>query len=138
MPRTMSDSSSGSLGLNVSPNALKEAQRQRQQFSFVPQERNSMHSLYPDDFDISDLDCVSFDHDCPPGPLGVMIDTTTRGPMIHSIKPNSVLFGVIAPGDIIIALDGKDTTNMTAPLITSLMASKSQQRRRRLTILRYQ
>ncbi len=133
----MSGSDTESMGLNVSPDALREAQRQKQQFSFVPQERNAINGLYPYDIDNSELDCITFEHDCPPGPLGVMIDTTTKGPMIHSIKPNSTLNGFVAPGDIIIALDDKDTRTMTAPLITSLMAVKSQQRKRKLTILRY-
>ena len=134
----MSGSDGESLGLNVSPDALREAQRQKQQFSFVPQEPNIMNGIYPYDIDNSDLDCITFNHECPPGPLGIIIDTTTRGPMIHSLKPNSTLTGIIAPGDIIIGLDDKDTTAMTAPLVTSLIASKSQQRIRKLTILRYQ
>ena len=153
MFRTMSDSDNESLGLNLSPDALFEAQRKSQQFSFVPQECDSIRGLFPTNYDgqgasnnsISSypnhddncIDSMTFVHFCPPGPLGLIIDTTTRGPMIHSVKPTSILYGVMKPRDMIIGLDDKDTRVMTAPLITSLMASKSQQLQRKLTILRF-
>ena len=152
MLTTRSDSDSESLGLNLAPEALYEAQRQSQRFSFVPQERNAMGGLFPNNhnaedpvinapypyFDNNDTNNMTFDHICPPGPLGLIIDTTTRGPMVHCVKPASILNGVLMPGDIVIGLDDRDTRNMTAPLITSLMASKSQQPQRKLTILRNQ
>ena len=72
----------------------------------------------------------------PPGPLGVIIDTTSNGPMVHSIKPTSQLLGIIHSGDFVIALDDIDTSAMTAPLLTRLMASKSQQPQRKITLLR--
>jgi hypothetical protein len=150
---TRSDSDSESLGLNLSPDALFEAQRQKQQFTFVPQECDSISGLFPNNFrDLNGngvgmsypqlnedgMDCITFEHNCPPGPLGLIIDTTTSGPMIHSVKPTSVLLDILMPGDILIALDDRNTRMMTAPLITSLMASKSQQRHRKLTILRHE
>ncbi len=149
----MSDSDhEDSLGLNVSPDALLEAQRRTQQFSFVPQEQDAIVGLFPpmndaagrNEPNIYDMshhhsssggNYVTLEHNCPPGPLGLIIDTSTKGPIVHSVKPSSAVKGFILPGDIIIGLDGKDTTTMTAPLITSYMASKSQQHRL-LTLLR--
>lgn len=140
---TMSDSDQDSLGLNVPPEAILEAQRTTQQYYYIPQpgvnnpvvneqDSDSLDDSYPS------LDCISFEHDCPPGPLGIVIDTSNKGPMVHSIKPNSIMNGVLLPGDIIIGLDGKDTRGMTAPLLTSLMANKSQQALRTIKILRLQ
>ena len=62
----------------------------------------------------------------PPGPLGIIIDTTSEGPMIHSLKPTSQLLGLVDSGDVIVGLDGVDTRNMTAATFTRLMAKRSQ------------
>jgi len=155
---TMSDSDhEDSLGLNVSPDALLEAQRRSQQFSFVPQEQDSMVGLFPpvDAYNDDAVDrnernnyssaissitsgdnYVTIEHICPSGPLGLIIDTSTKGPIVHSVKSSSSVKGFILPGDIIVGLDGKDTSSMTAPMITSYMASKAQQQQRRITMLR--
>jgi hypothetical protein len=77
----------------------------------------------------SDKDKV-FDVCAPPGPLGIIIDTTTEGPMIHSLKPSSELLGLVNPGDLIVGLDGVDTRNMTAATFTRLMAKRSHGERK--------
>jgi len=138
-PSSMSDSDQDSMGLNVSPHAISEAQRNQQQFYYVPQEQNQMVGLFPQVGESEDyLDTITFDCDCPPGPLGLIIDTTTRGPVIHYVKDTSSIRKKVCVGDLIIKFDGKDTRHMTAPLITSLMAKKSEEPCRRLTILRFQ
>ncbi len=71
-----------------------------------------------------------FDVCAPPGPLGIIIDTTTEGPMIHSLKPSSELLGLVNPGDLIVGLDGVDTRNMTAATFTRLMAKRSHGERK--------
>ena len=71
----------------------------------------------------------------PSGPLGTIIDTTPEGPMIHSLKPNSQLLGLVDPGDLIVGLDGVDTRNMTAATFTRLMAKRSQGERK-ITLLK--
>lgn len=71
-----------------------------------------------------------FDCFAPPGPLGIIIDTTPEGPTIHSLKPTSQLLGLIKPGDLIVGLDGVDTRNMTAATFTRLMAKRSQGERK--------
>lgn len=76
-----------------------------------------------------------FDVYAPPGPLGIIIDTTPEGPMIHSLKPTSQLLGLVGPGDLIVGLDGVDTRNMTAATFTRLMAKRSQGERK-ITLLK--
>eukprot|EP00554_Chaetoceros_debilis_P003324 CAMPEP_0194080556 /NCGR_PEP_ID=MMETSP0149-20130528/6556_1 /TAXON_ID=122233 /ORGANISM="Chaetoceros debilis, Strain MM31A-1" /LENGTH=833 /DNA_ID=CAMNT_0038762305 /DNA_START=114 /DNA_END=2615 /DNA_ORIENTATION=+ len=138
----------GSLGINLSPEALYEAQKQQQQFTFVPRETNaSLGMVYPesalahgnsnrDQNRTGKLVYKSLVCYAPPGPLGVIIDTTAEGPMVHSIKPTSQLLGSMAPGDVVVGLDNIETRQMTAPALTRLMARKSQQPKRKITLLR--
>ena len=76
-------------------------------------------------------------YDCyaPPGPLGVVIDTTPEGPMVHSLKPTSRLAGLLQRGDLVVGLDDIDTRGMTAATLTRLMAKRSQQAQRKITLL---
>jgi len=60
----------------------------------------------------------------PPGKLGVIIDTTSNGPIVHEVKPGSALEGVLFSGDRIIAVDDIDTRSKTAAEVTNIMASK--------------
>jgi len=125
-----------SMGINLSPEALYEARKQHQTFSFIPQEARSTgisHS-YPDQN--GRLVYKSYVCSAPAGPLGIIIDTTAEGPMVHAIKPTSQLLGSIAPGDIVVGLDNIETRQMTAPALTRLMARKSQQSIRKITLLR--
>jgi len=149
-----SDTDSDSLGLNLSPDALFEAKRRSQRFSFVPQESNDMIGLYPKS-NVSDDESLTpdnqhnyrdnitptkswtFEQVCPPGPLGLVIDSTTLGPMVHSVKPYSSLGGTIRAGDFIIGCDDQPTRAMTAPILTRLLASKANNPERKLTLMRY-
>jgi len=58
------------------------------------------------------------------GKLGVIIDTTSSGPIVHEVKPGSALEGVLFSGDRIIAVDDIDTRSKTAAEVTNIMASK--------------
>jgi hypothetical protein len=70
----------------------------------------------------------------PPGKLGIVIDTTVDGPVVHHVHDASALRGKIFPGDIIVAIDNVDTRAMSASAITALMVKTAKQKRR-LTIL---
>jgi hypothetical protein len=70
----------------------------------------------------------------PPGKLGIVIDTTIQGPVIHKVNKNSPLQGILFPGDIITAIDATDTRSMTAAAITALMVQTANQQRR-LTVV---
>ena len=70
----------------------------------------------------------------PPGKLGVVIDSTSKGPVVHEVKGGSPLEGIVFPGDRIIAIDGEDTRTLPASAVTKIMAAKKDQQRR-MTLL---
>lgn len=94
-------------------------------------ERNSQvqSSLYRQNF--SGL----YDVYAPPGPLGIVVDTTKDGPIVHSLKYTSALLGQVGSGDLIVGLDDMDTRSMTAATLTRLMAKRSNQSQRKITLL---
>jgi hypothetical protein len=77
----------------------------------------------------------TYDVFAPSGPIGIVVDTSKEGPAVHSLKSTSPLLGLINPGDLIIALDDEDTRDMTAASLTRLMAKKSRQKERKITLL---
>jgi len=70
----------------------------------------------------------------PAGKLGIVIDTTIDGPVVHKVNPGSALEGLLESGDIIVAIDNVDTRAMTASAITALMVKTANQRRK-LTVI---
>jgi hypothetical protein len=76
-----------------------------------------------------------YDVFAPAGPIGIVVDTTKEGPCVHSLKPTSPMLGLINPGDLIVGLDDDDTRGMTAATLTRLMARKSNQKERKITLL---
>eukprot|EP00535_Pseudo-nitzschia_heimii_P005878 CAMPEP_0197176152 /NCGR_PEP_ID=MMETSP1423-20130617/2172_1 /TAXON_ID=476441 /ORGANISM="Pseudo-nitzschia heimii, Strain UNC1101" /LENGTH=957 /DNA_ID=CAMNT_0042625475 /DNA_START=63 /DNA_END=2936 /DNA_ORIENTATION=+ len=76
-----------------------------------------------------------YDVYAPSGPIGIVVDTSKDGPSVHSLKSTSPMLGLITAGDLIIALDGEDTRKMTAAALTRLMARKSRQKERKITLL---
>ena len=76
------------------------------------------------------------------GKLGITIETkaSTWGPTIHQVKDYSPLFGMVQPGNKIIAIDGEDTSYMDTRLLTKLLSmrrsqSKSRDKKIKITIL---
>ena len=65
----------------------------------------------------------------PSGKLGIVIDTTVEGPVVHNINEGSRLQGKLFPGDIIVAIDDVDTRAMSASAITTLMVKTANQNR---------
>lgn len=76
-----------------------------------------------------------YDVFAPPGPLGIVVDTTKDGPVIHSLKATSALLGLVGSGDLIVGLDDEDTRSMTAATLTRMMAKRSHQKERKITLL---
>ena len=70
----------------------------------------------------------------PAGKLGIIIDTSSQGPIVHSVKTASVLEGLVFEGDLIIALDDEDTSAWSAHNLTKLVASRSKFERK-ITVL---
>jgi hypothetical protein len=65
----------------------------------------------------------------PPGLLGLVIESDNDGgfPIVHSIKKDSVLFGVVKEGDCVLSIDGQDVSSMNAGAASMLIASKKNQ-----------
>ena len=128
--------SSVSLGINLSPQARNEAMKHHQHFFFEPhsasQEMDSADGKTKD-FSAPHTTFITY---AAPGPVGVVIETTKDGPMVHSVRNTSQLLGTVMPGDIIIGLDNIETRGLVAPALTRLMARKSQQEQRKITFLR--
>ena len=72
------------------------------------------------------LDGSALQGECfaPPGKLGVAIDTVSGHPVVHRVREDSPLSGVLRRLDVIIAVDEVDTTNMNAADVTSLVAKR--------------
>ena len=60
----------------------------------------------------------------PPGPLGILIDSSKDGPIIYSIKDNSPLKHLVEPGDVILSVDGVDTKSLDAVAVSHWISSK--------------
>lgn len=81
------------------------------------------------------MESGGYDVFAPPGALGIVVDTTEKGCIVHSLKKTSPMHGLINPGDLIVALDDFDVRKMTAASLTKLMAKKSQQPERKFTLI---
>lgn len=74
---------------------------------------------------------------CPPGKLGVVIDTPNDGPpQVHAIKDSSVVADKLRVGDKLVAVDQEDVRAMTAIKVSKMISRKSANPTRVLTILR--
>jgi C-terminal processing protease CtpA/Prc len=59
--------------------------------------------------------------EAPAGKLGIILDTTSDGPLVISVKPESPMVGLVHPGDTILAVDDVETRAMSSSAFTSLM-----------------
>ena len=66
----------------------------------------------------------------PPGKLGIALDTINGQPVVHRVREESPLAGVLRRLDVIIGIDDEDTSTMSAADVTMLMAKKMDQRRK--------
>jgi hypothetical protein len=65
----------------------------------------------------------------PPGKLGIIIDTTVEGPVVHRVSVGSVMKFKLASGDVITAIDGVKTLGLSAEAISALMSSRAEHER---------
>jgi len=70
----------------------------------------------------------------PAGKLGIIVDTSSDGPIVHSLNADSPLVGKVFIGDYIVAVDDEDTSDWSAHYVTKLVARKSGSVRK-LTLL---
>lgn len=74
---------------------------------------------------------------CPPGKLGVVIDTPDDGaPIVHAIKDTSVILDKLRVGDKLIAVDDTDVRSMTAIKVSKMISRKGHNPTRKLTVIR--
>lgn len=75
--------------------------------------------------------------DAPAGVLGLVLETNVDGiPVVHAIKPNSVLAGNVLIGDRLLSVDGHDVSVMLASDVSKLIASKKDQSVRKFVFSR--
>ena len=75
--------------------------------------------------------------EAPEGKLGVVVDTPDEGPpVIFAVKDTSVLYGKVAVGDRLLAVDDEDVTSMSAVNISRLISRKADQPVRKFTLMR--
>jgi len=67
---------------------------------------------------------------CPPGRLGISIDTTSHGPAIGYIAPKSALVGLVEVGDIILKIDRKDVTHLDAEDVSDMLLERKDHYRK--------
>jgi len=72
----------------------------------------------------------------PAGPLGLIIGSTARGPIVQLIKASSPLIEQIHIGDVIVRVDEIDTQCMSSAALTRIMSAKRNQRERKLLVIR--
>jgi hypothetical protein len=65
----------------------------------------------------------------PPGKLGIVINTTVDGPVVHRVSPGSAMRLKLVPGDVIMSIDGVKTMGLSVEAITALMSANTKQER---------
>ena len=74
---------------------------------------------------------------CPPGKLGVVIDTPDDGaPVVHAVKDSSVVADQVKVGDKVVAVDDEDVRVFTAIKVSKMISRKSANPTRKLTLVR--
>lgn len=91
--------------------------------------------LYYEEAEEDSVQSGVYDVFAPPGPIGIVVDTTEKGCVVHSLRKTSSMQGLINSGDLIIALDDVDVQTLDASELTKLMAKKSQQTERKFTLI---
>lgn len=74
----------------------------------------------------------------PAGRLGLVIDcpTSEDTPIVHAIKDTCPIRSEIYVGDKLVAVDDEDVREFNAVQVSRLISKKSEQKRRKLTIIR--
>mmetsp|Transcript_24375 Transcript_24375/g.38448 ORF Transcript_24375/g.38448 Transcript_24375/m.38448 type:complete len:215 (+) Transcript_24375:3-647(+) len=72
----------------------------------------------------------------PAGKLGIVLDSPPKGgpAYVSNIENNSPIGNKLQPGDKIMGIDGYDVSKFNAADVSTLLASKSLNKRRRITI----
>jgi hypothetical protein len=147
--RSMADSSALSAGVASSTfdpsardRALRKMQKTQASLGANAMGDDAMSVFYDDEDKASSVAAssvapsnVTYDVFAPAGAIGIVVDTSAKGCVVHSLKKSSPMQGLMNPGDLIIALDDFDVRKMNAASLTKLMAKKSQQPERKFTLV---
>jgi len=71
----------------------------------------------------------------PPGPLGILIDSSKDGPIVHEVKEGSPLLNLVESGDVILTVDGVDCRNKDAVSLANWISTKPRKREQVLTLM---
>jgi hypothetical protein len=96
---------------------------------------NDVPLYYEEGEEEDSVQSAVYDVFAPSGPIGIVVDTTEKGCVVHTLRKTSSMQGLINPGDLIIALDDVDVRTMDASELTKLMAKKSHQTERKFTLI---
>lgn len=77
--------------------------------------------------------------DCyaPPGKVNLIIQSTKDGPSVLSVPEGSPLVGQLFAGDLIVAVNNRDTRSMTADMVMKMMQTKEESERK-ITVLHFE
>ena len=78
---------------------------------------------------------TTYEVKAPPGPLGIVIDSSSRGPVVHHVKEDSPLFHLVEKGDIILSIDGLDCSRKDANGIAAWIKTKPKMEEQTLTLM---
>lgn len=73
---------------------------------------------------------IRLDIRAPPGRLGMILANRSDdqpGTVVSALRTSSALIGKILPGDVLVAIDGLDISEMHVSEVTAIMSNKSQQ-----------
>ena len=70
----------------------------------------------------------------PPGKVGAVLHTSSLGPAIQKIKPESTLCDLLKVGDVVVEVDGIDTTKCRAEEVTMMLINRAK-RERQIVVL---
>lgn len=88
----------------------------------------------------SERERMAYSYSCrtvliPPGKVGAVLHTSPLGPSIKTIKPTSPIYDQIAVGDVVVEVDGIDTTSARAKEVTMMLINGAEGERR-IVVLR--
>ena len=55
---------------------------------------------------------------------GILIDSSSRGPIVHAIKDGSPLLHLVEEGDVVVSVDGVDCRGKTADALAHWIGTK--------------
>ena len=124
----------GNTNIEIAPSDLKLTKSELQMLPSnlrSSDDEDDWDEKVDDDFQQCQIDskAITLKISAPTGKLGIVIDTSREGPIVHRVKKESQLSNKIFPGDIIISIDEVDTRAMSVSEVSDLMVKTAKQNR---------